>query len=88
MPLTYLDTKASEANNQDMGCAHPLHSLMPQHIQLPAVQRFINIAILELAKVHARPINLHFHFLHIETVVSQVVLSVGEVVDGGSMGEV
>ena len=46
--LTNFDPQASQTSNENMRRAHAFHSLMPENIQLPAIQRLINILILEI----------------------------------------
>lgn len=52
--LGNLDTEALEANNEHVGSAHALHGLVAQHIELPAVERLV-----DLGGPHDRLVHLH-----------------------------
>jgi len=54
-----------------MGGTHPLHSLMSQDVELPAVQRFVDISVFELPDIHGRAIDLHLVALDWGEVVSK-----------------
>lgn len=43
--LGNLDTKAPEADNENIGGAHTLHGLVPEHVELSTVQGLIDLAL-------------------------------------------
>lgn len=43
--LGNLNTKTPQADNKDVGGAHTLHGLVTEHVELSAVQRFIDLAL-------------------------------------------
>jgi hypothetical protein len=41
--LCDLDTESLQTDDQDVGCAHALHSLVTQHIELATVQGLVDL---------------------------------------------
>jgi hypothetical protein len=62
--LRNLDTETPQTGNEDVGGAHTLHGLVAEHVQLPAVEGLVNLAIaassfFELRNSCGRAIDLH-----------------------------
>lgn len=62
--LRDLDTKTSQTGNEDVGGAHALHGLVAEHVQLPAVEGLVDLAIaarrlFELLNSCGRAVDLH-----------------------------